>query len=91
VRSGPRRLRIYVFVILDIATRRALHWNLTVHPTAEWTIQQFRDGLPLDDADRVRVHDRDGIFAPAVDEAGAVDVTARAEDAGPHVTSERAL
>jgi len=26
--------RIYVFVILDIATRRVLHWNLTVHPTA---------------------------------------------------------
>jgi putative transposase len=59
--------RIDVFVILDIATRRVLHWNLTVHPTAEWTIQQFRDGLPLDGA--YRAHDRDGIFAPAVDEA----------------------
>jgi len=46
-----------------------LHWNVTVHPTAEWTIQQFRDGLPLDGAYRVLVHDRDGIFAPAVDEA----------------------
>ena len=46
-----------------------LHWNVTVHPTAEWTIQQFRDGLPLDGAYRVLVHDRDRIFAPAVDEA----------------------
>jgi len=46
-----------------------LHWNVTVHPTAEWTIQQFRDGLPLDVAYRVLVHDHDGIFAPAVDEA----------------------
>jgi len=61
--------RVYVFVILDIATRRVLHWNLTAHPTAEWTIQQFRDGLPLDGAYHVLVHDRDGIFAPAVDEA----------------------
>ena len=74
-----------------VGTFRIVHWNLTDHPKSEWTIQQFRDGLPLDDAYRVRVHDRDGIFAPAVDEAGAVDVTARAEDAGPHVTSERAL
>jgi putative transposase len=61
--------RVYVFVILDIATRRVLHWNVTAHPTAEWTIQQFRDGLPLDGASRLLVHDRDGIFAPAVDEA----------------------
>jgi putative transposase len=58
-----------VFVILDIATRRVVHWNLTLHPTADWTVQQFRDGLPLDGASRLRVHDRDGIFAPALDDA----------------------
>jgi transposase InsO family protein len=61
--------RLYVFVILDIATRRILHWNVTVHPTAEWTIQQFRNGLPLDPTYRFIVHDRDAIFAPAVDNA----------------------
>jgi transposase InsO family protein len=61
--------RLYVFVILDIATRRILHWNITAHPTAEWTIQQFRNGLPLDPAYRFIVHDRDAIFAPAVDDA----------------------
>ena len=33
------------------------------------TIQQFRNGLPLDGTYRFLVHDRDGIFAPAVDEA----------------------
>jgi len=56
-------------VILDIVTRRIVHWNLTRHPTAHWTIQQFRDGLPIDGPYRILVHDRDGIFAPAVDEA----------------------
>jgi transposase InsO family protein len=61
--------RIYVFVILDIATRRLVHWNLTPHPTAEWTVQQFRDGLPIDGAYRLLVHDRDSIFAPVVDDA----------------------
>lgn len=61
--------RVYVFVILDIATRRVVHWNVTTHPTAEWTIQQFRDGLPLDGAGRALVHDRDAICAPAVDKA----------------------
>ena len=58
--------RLYVFVILDIATRRVVHWDLTEHPTAEWTIQQFCNGLPRERP--LRRPDRDGIFAPAVDE-----------------------
>jgi transposase InsO family protein len=61
--------RLYVFVLLDIGTRRIVHWNLTDQPTSEWTIQQFRNSLPLDGTYRFLVHDRDGIFAPAVDEA----------------------
>jgi transposase InsO family protein len=61
--------RLYVFVVLDIATRRVVFWNITDHPTAEWTIQQFRNGLPLDSAYRFLVHDRDAIFAPVVDDA----------------------
>ncbi len=40
--------RLYVFVLLDVGTRRIVHWNLTGHPKSEWTIQQFRDGLPLE-------------------------------------------
>jgi putative transposase len=61
--------RLYVFVLLDIGTRRIVHWNLTDRPRSEWTIQQFRNGLPLDGTYHFLVHDRDGIFAPAVDEA----------------------
>ena len=60
--------RLYVFVLFDVATRRVVHWNVTPHPTAAWTIQQFRDGLPLDGPYRFVVHDRDGVFAPAVDD-----------------------
>jgi hypothetical protein len=33
---------IYVFVVLEIGTRRILHWNVTEHPNADWTAQQFR-------------------------------------------------
>jgi hypothetical protein len=28
--------------VLEVGTRRILHWNVTGHPTAAWTIQQFR-------------------------------------------------
>jgi putative transposase len=37
---------LYVFVILDVGTRRIVHWNVTEHPTAEWTVQQFRAIVP---------------------------------------------
>jgi len=37
---------LYVFVVLEGGTRRILHWNVTDHPTAEWTGQQFRMVVP---------------------------------------------
>jgi putative transposase len=38
----------YVFVIIELEARRILHQNVTTHPTAEWTLQQFREALPAD-------------------------------------------
>ena len=46
-----------------------LHWNVTEHPTAEWTIQQFRDVITPETAHRFVLHDRDSIFAATVDRA----------------------
>ena len=60
--------RVYVFVMMDVSSRQVLHWNLTRHPTAAWTRQQFRDGIPADGPHRILVHDRDAIFALAVDD-----------------------
>jgi hypothetical protein len=58
---------IYVFVVLEVGTRRILHWNVTEHPTAEWTAQQFRMIVPGDHAHRFVIHDRDTIYSEGVD------------------------
>jgi putative transposase len=58
---------IYVFVVLEIGTRRILHWNVTEHPTADWTAQQFRMIVPGDQAHRFVIHDRDTIYSEGVD------------------------
>jgi len=58
---------LYVFVVLEVGTRRIAHWNVTEHPTAEWTVQQFRAVVPGDQPERFLIHDRDSIYAAAVD------------------------
>ena len=60
---------VYVFVVLEVGRRRILHWNVTAHPTAAWTIQQFRAIVPGDQPQRFLIHDRDAIYAAAVDDA----------------------
>jgi putative transposase len=59
---------LHVFVIMDLGTRRILHHNATSHPTAEWTLQQFREALPGERAYRFVIHDRDSIFSKELDE-----------------------
>ena len=83
--------RLYVFVLFDIGTRRIVHWNLTDLPRSEWTIQQFRNGLPLDGTCRFLVHDRDGIFAPPLDGALRSMSLRGLEDPGACAPSDRPL
>jgi len=64
--TAPFRL-LYVFVAMEIGTRRIVHCNATEHPTADWTIQQFREFLAFDHPYRFLIHDRDSIFSADVD------------------------
>jgi len=59
---------IYVFVALEIGSRRLIHFNSTEHPTAEWTLQQLREALPGDQEYKFLLHDRDKTFSAGLDE-----------------------
>jgi transposase InsO family protein len=58
---------LYVFVVMEVGRRRILHCNVTAHPTADWTLQQFREAIPSDHRYRFLIHDRDSIFSEEVD------------------------
>ena len=53
---------LYVFLVLAHDRRRILHFNVTAHPTAEWTAQQLIQAFPWDSAPCYLLRDRDGIF-----------------------------
>jgi len=58
---------LYVFVVLEVGTRRILHWNVTAHPNADWTAEQFRMIVGGDQAHRFVIHDRETIYSEGVD------------------------
>jgi transposase InsO family protein len=53
---------LYVFLVLAHDRRRIVHFNVTAHPTAEWTAQQLREAFPFEQIPRYLLRDRDGIF-----------------------------
>ena len=58
---------VYVFVIMEVGSRHVLHFNVTRHPTADWTLQQFRECI-VDEGYRFIIHDRDRIYSRDLDD-----------------------
>jgi len=53
---------LFVFFLLAHDRRRVLHFNITAHPTAEWTAQQVIEAFPWHTAPRFLLRDRDRIY-----------------------------
>jgi hypothetical protein len=56
---------LFVFIILAHDRRRIVHFNVTEHPTAQWTAQQIVEAFPWDTAPRYLLRDRDSIYGAA--------------------------
>jgi putative transposase len=52
---------------MEIGTRRIRHCNVTLHPTAEWTLQQFRECVTGEEGYRFVIHDHDSIYSADLD------------------------
>ncbi len=60
---------LYVFVALEVGSRQLVPVHGTSHPTAAWTLQQFREVLAEEHSYRFVLHDRDSIDSPWFDAA----------------------
>jgi transposase InsO family protein len=46
-----------------------MHFNVTAHPSAAWTLQQLREAIDDEAGHRYLLHDRDSIFASGLDQS----------------------
>jgi putative transposase len=53
---------LFVFLVLAHDRRRVLHFNVTAHPTAEWTADQILQAFPWNTAPRYLLRDRDSVY-----------------------------
>jgi hypothetical protein len=53
---------VYVFVVMEIASRRIVLINVTTNPSLGWVQQQLRQATEWGKSPRFLLHDNDGIF-----------------------------
>ncbi len=53
---------LYLFFIVEVASRRIVHFGVTRSPTDEWVAQQLREATPFGQAPRFLIRDRDSKY-----------------------------
>lgn len=52
----------YIFVVMELKSRRIIHMTVTQSPTDEWTAQQLREATPWGKGPKYLLHDRDSKY-----------------------------
>jgi len=52
---------LFVLVVLTHGRRQLVHFNVTEHPTAEWTARQLLEACALEEGSRYLIRDRDQV------------------------------
>ena len=53
---------MYIFVIMELGSRRIVHFNVSESPGLDWVKQQIREISPYGQGPRFLIHDDDGIY-----------------------------
>jgi putative transposase len=67
--SRPPLRILYIMVVIEHATHRILHTNVTAHPTTQWTLRQLREAILSDHTYGFLIHERHSIFACEFDQS----------------------
>lgn len=54
---------LFVFLIIELGSRRVVHFGVTRSPTDEWTAQQLREAAPFGQVPRFLIRDNDSKYA----------------------------
>ncbi len=55
--------QLYAFFIIELGSRRVVHFGITRHPTDAWVAQQLREATPFDTHPTYLIRDNDSKFA----------------------------
>ena len=58
---------LFVFFMIDLSTRRVVHFGVTRYPTQQWVAQQLRDATPNGVHPKFIIRDNDSKFGTAFD------------------------
>jgi putative transposase len=66
---------LYAFFVIELASRRVVHANVTRHPTDEWVAQQLREATPFGHHPKHLIRDNDSKYGPVFAHvAGAIGI-----------------
>jgi transposase InsO family protein len=55
---------LFAFFLIELKTRKVIHFGVTRHPTDAWVAQQLREATPYGQAPRFLICDHDSKFGP---------------------------
>ncbi|MEP7289665.1 MAG: integrase [Chloroflexota bacterium] len=61
----------FVFFIVELASRRVVHFSVTTHPTDAWAAQQLREATPFGKGPKYLIRDNDSKYGVAFARAAA--------------------
>jgi putative transposase len=62
---------LFVLIVLAHHRRKVVHFNVTAHPTAQWTAQQLVEAFPWETAPKYLLRDRDAVYGTGFQQRAA--------------------
>ena len=62
---------VFVFVIIELGSRRIVHFGVTRNPTDRWAAQQLREATGFGEGPRYLIRDNDKTYGDSFDSVAA--------------------